>query len=296
MSQSSEKARAALLTSVIIFGTIGVFRRFLPVPSGFLAMTRGLLGASSLLLLLRIRGGTLSREAIRSNGVILLLSGAAIGFNWILLFEAYRYTTVAVATLCYYMAPILVLLLSPLLLGERMTPRKLACAATACAGMVLVSGVFHSDGALASGMRGILLGLGAAVLYASVILLNKKLVDLPAYDRSVVQLFVAGVVLIPYVIVAESGEPLQWSLSGVCLLLLLGVVHTGLAYALYFASIAALPAQSVALFSYLDPAVAILLSASVLKEHITTPELFGAALILIAAVVSELPERSEKHS
>ena len=182
-----------------IWGTIGLARRFLPVPSGFLAMARGLMGAAFLLLLIRLRGKRLSGAPIRANLWKLVLSGAMIGFNWILLFEAYRHTTVAVAELCYYMAPVIILIAAPFVLRERLTPRKLLCVTTALVGMALVSELHKSGVSGVADGRGILFGLSAAVLYACVVLLNKRICGVDAYDRSVVQLGAAGVVLIPYV-------------------------------------------------------------------------------------------------
>ncbi|MBQ9647141.1 MAG: DMT family transporter [Oscillospiraceae bacterium] len=295
MRNKVTRARLSLIASMCIFGTIGLMRRFLPVPSGFLAMTRGLLGAAFLLLLVRLRGGTLSREAIRANGWRLLVSGALIGFNWILLFEAYRYTTVATATLCYYMAPVFILLAAPFALHERLTLRKLLCVAAALLGIALVSGV-KAGFSGAGEWRGILFGLSAAALYAAIVLLNKQLHDIGAYDKTIVQIGVAGAVLIPYVLLTEDLSSITLTPAVVTLLLVAGLFHTGVAYALYFGSMDALPAHSVALIGYLDPVIAVLLSALVLREPMSLTQAFGAVLILCAAVVAELPERSNAHT
>ena len=295
MRNKVTRARLSLIASMCIFGTIGLMRRFLPVPSGFLAMTRGLLGAAFLLLLVRLRGGTLSREAIRANGWRLLVSGALIGFNWILLFEAYRYTTVATATLCYYMAPVFILLAAPFALHERLTLRKLLCVAAALLGIALVSGV-KAGFSGAGEWRGILFGLSAAALYAAIVLLNKQLHDIGAYDKTIVQIGVAGAVLIPYVRLTEDLSSITLTPAVVTLLLVAGLFHTGVAYALYFGSMDALPAHSVALIGYLDPVIAVLLSALVLREPMSLTQAFGAVLILCAAVVAELPERSNAHT
>ena len=285
-------ARSRLLLSVVIFGTIGIFRRYLPVPSGFLAMGRGLIGALFLTLYLRLRHIRPDWTLLRANAARLLLSGAAIGFNWILLFEAYRYTSVASATLCYYMAPVFVLLASPFLLHESLTVRKLLCVAGALGGMVLVSGVLGVGDAAPRDLRGILFGLGAAALYACVILLNKTLGPVGVFERTVAQLFTAGVVLLPYVLLTESVMDISFTPLVLFLFFFVGVVHTGIAYALYFGSMRALRAQSVALVSYLDPVVAVLLSALLLHESMDLSSAMGAVLILLSAVVSELPEKT----
>lgn len=279
-----------LVGSMVIFGTIGVVRRGVGAPSALIAMARGIVGALFLYLFIRLRGQRLDQSAICRNLALLLCSGAAMGVNWILLFEAYNYTTVATATLCYYMAPSFIILASPLVLGEPLTGRKLLCVFIALGGMVLVSGVLEA-GFAAAELRGAALGLGAALLYAGVILMNKRLKAIGAYDRTIVQLLSAGLVMLPYLLLTGGFAGLQLSKSALALLALLCLVHTGLAYALYFGSMDALPAHTLALFSYLDPVVAVLLSALLLREKMTALTGLGAVLILGSAILGELPNR-----
>ena len=282
-----------LTLSMVIFGTIGVFRRYIPLPSSLVAMTRGLIGMLFLLLVMLLRRRGMNRAAVRRKFAMLCLSGAAIGVNWILLFEAYNYTSVATATLCYYLAPMFVILASPLVMGERLTAKKLICVLAALLGMVFVSGVLESGGG-SSDLKGVLLGLGAAVLYASVVLMNKQLGDVPAYDRTIVQLGSSAAVLLPYVLLTEDMGALTFTPGTIGLLLVVGIVHTGIAYALYFGSLMQLKAQTAAILSYIDPVVAVLLSALVLREHMSLLSGLGAILVLGAAVVSELPSRRKK--
>ena len=282
-----------LTLSMIIFGTIGIFRRYIPLPSSLVAMTRGLTGMLFLLLVMLVRRRGMNRAAVRRKLGMLCLSGAAIGVNWILLFEAYNYTSVATATLCYYLAPMFVILASPLVVGERLTAKKLICVLAALLGMVFVSGVLEAGGG-SSDLKGVLLGLGAAVLYASVVLMNKQLGDVPAYDRTIVQLGSSAAVLLPYVLLTENLGALSFTPGTIALLLVVGVVHTGIAYALYFGSLMQLKAQTAAILSYIDPVVAVLLSALVLREHMSLLSGLGAILVLGAAVVSELPSRRKK--
>lgn len=284
-------ARSKLISSMFIFGTIGIFVHYLPLPSAFIAMVRGFTGAAFLLLVMALKKQKPDKIAIKSNLPVLLLSGAALGINWILLFEAYRYTTVATATLCYYFAPMLVILVSPLLLKEKLTARKLICVAAALVGMVFVSGILQTGFGGGSEYVGVLFGLGAACFYASVMILNKKLHDIEAYDRSVMQLGVAGVVILPYVLLTQHVAAADFTVTVVILLAVVGIVHTGVCYALYFAGMKDLPAQTVAIFSYIDPVVAILLSALFLKEPLGVYGVIGAVLVLGATFISELPEK-----
>lgn len=283
------RAKRDLIFSVSVFGTIGIFVRWIGLPSSVIALVRGAVGAAFLLLLARFRHAPIDRAALRRRWQLLLLSAAMMSFNWITLFEAYRYTTVATATLCYYMAPIFVTLISPVLLKERLTARKLLCVFLALAGMVFVSGVPQSGLPGPSEAKGILLALCSAALYAGVILINKYLAGVPAYDRTLLQLACAAAVMIPYILLTEDLSAMSVTPLVAVLLLIVAVFHTGWCYALYFGSMTVLSAQTVALFSYIDPIVAILLSALLLREPLGWSGILGAALVLGSTLVSELP-------
>ncbi len=241
-----------------------------------------------LLLVVLVTRNKLSFKNIKNNLIILLLSGAAIGFNWIFLFEAYNYTTVATATLTYYLAPFFVMIASPLVLKEKLTIKQFFCLIGAIIGMVFVSGVVKNGIPEADELKGILFGLGAAILYASVIILNKKLREISAYEKTVMQLGTAAVVVIPYIFLTEDVTQLTFEPLTVVMLLVTGIIHTGIAYALYFNSMKDLKAQTVAIFSYIDPAVAIILSAVILKERMDIYGIIGAVLILGSAMISEI--------
>ena len=284
-------AKISLILSMVIFGTIGIFRKFIPLPSGIVACARGILGVTFLLVFIKIKKIKMDRESIGNHWKILVISGAFIGLNWVLLFESYRYTSVAVATLCYYMAPIFVMMVSPFLLKEKLTAKKILCVLAALLGMVFVSGILDGGISDISELKGVLFGLGAAALYASVVLMNQKLRKVPTYDKTIMQLAVAAAVLIPYIFVAEDFSGVTLTPFIVVMLFIVGVVHTGIAYALYFGSMNDLKAQTVALFSYIDPIVAIILSALFLKEPMTIYSGIGAVLVLGATMISELPEK-----
>ena len=279
-----------ILTSMAIFGTIGIFVRFIPLPSATIAFCRGVLGCIFLLILMAVTGKKLSMPDIKSNVWLLLISGAAIGINWILLFEAYRYTTVAIATICYYLAPAFVTLGSPLV-GEKLTVKKLACIGVAMVGMVFVSGVLQ--GIQAVSILGVLLAVGAAVLYASVILMNKKISHIGAYDKTLCQLGAASIVVMPYILVSNGFTFGQMTSVSWIILAVVGIVHTGIAYALYFGGIQAVNAQTAAILSYLDPVLSIILSALILRERLDIFSIIGAVLILGSALYSELPSRQK---
>ena len=289
----TKTAKMQLMASMVIFGTIGIFVRYVPLPSSVLALVRGFVGAIFVFLFLKLKKSSISKDAIKNNFKMLCLSGVALGVNWILLFEAYRYTTVATATLLYYLAPIFVILVSPVLLKEKLTAKKGICVVFALLGMVFVSGVLETGIPALSEAKGILYGLGAAVFYASVILMNKKIKDISAYDKTIMQLGVAAVVLTPYILLTENLGELAASMTpfALVMLLLVGIVHTGVAYVLYFGSMGSLKANTIAIFSYVDPIVAILLSALFLKEPMGINGVIGAVLVLGSTFISEMPEK-----
>lgn len=194
-----------------------------------------------------------------------------------------------IASLCNYMAPILVIIAAPLVLRERLEARKLPCVAAALLGIVLVSGVLEGGG---GEPVGVVLGLAAALCFVGIVLCNRKLQGIGAMDRAVTQLLISALTILPYVLLQTRGEALTFDLRSVLIVLMLGVIHTGLAYCLYFSGMGSLPVQSVAILGYLEPLVSVLCSALLLHEAMSVWSWIGAALILSAAVVSEcIPER-----
>lgn len=277
------------LLAMTIFGTIGLFVKFIELPSTVIALSRGALGTLFLLLVLKLLKRRINTASVKSNFKHLVIAGVALGLNWIFLFEAYRLTSVATATLAYYMAPIILILLSPILLHERIPLGKWLCVICALFGMSLISGVWEGSENVA--LDGITMGLIAACFYASVVINNKFLKGLDPYDSSIVQLAVAAIVLLPYVLFTVDFSVLKPDTTTIGLTLAVGILHTGVAYWLYFSALPKLEAARIAIFSYIDPAIAILLSVFVLMEPMTTAGVIGAVLILGAALASEFVER-----
>jgi transporter, eamA family len=277
------------LLAMTIFGTIGLFVKFIELPSTVIALSRGALGTLFLLLVLKLLKRRINTASVKSNFKHLVIAGVALGLNWIFLFEAYRLTSVATATLAYYMAPIILILLSPILLHERIPLGKWICVICALFGMSLISGVWEGSENVA--LDGITMGLIAACFYASVVINNKFLKGLDPYDSSIVQLAVAAIVLLPYVFFTVDFSILKPDTTTIGLTLAVGILHTGVAYWLYFSALPKLEAARIAIFSYIDPAIAILLSVFVLMEPMTTAGVIGAVLILGAALASEFVER-----
>ncbi len=289
--KKEHKERLRFILSVVLYGTVGMCMRFAALPSEAAALYRGVIAVLFLLLYRLVRREKADRAAIRSNALLLVLSGVALGLNWICLFAAYEKTTVAIASLCDYMAPIFVIILTPFVLKQKLDGRKIPCIAAAFFGIVLVSGII---GGSVGNPVGIVSGLTGAVCFAGLVFCNCKMRDVSAMDRTTVQLAVSVVVILPYVLIKNGGIPLP-TLGAWPLVLMLGVLQTGVAYVLYFGGIAALPVQTVAILGYLEPVISVLCSVIFLHEPLGWMGWIGAVMILSAAAVSELmPERTEK--
>ena len=274
----SNKARLMLASSMAVFGTLGLFVRHISVSSGELALYRALLAIVLIGGFLLVTRQKLPFRAIKKEIPLLLVSGMAMGINWILLFEAYKHTTVSVATLSYYFAPVLVMAICPLLFRERMTVKQIVCFVMSTVGLVLIIDV----GGLSGGgdLVGILFGLGAAVFYATVVLLNKFIKNVAGIPRTFLQFVAAVIILIPYV-AAGGGITLgSMSTSGWVCLLVVGLIHTGITYCLYFSSLKELSGQEASILSYIDPLVSVLVSFFVLHESMTVSQIIGGVIIL----------------
>ena len=290
---NTTKAYILIISSMLIFGTIGVFRRYIPLSSGMLAFIRGVVGSLFLLGFVKIKGIKMGKDIDKKSLILTIISGGFIGINWILLFEAFNYTTVATATLCYYMQPTIVIFLSQLILKEKLVVKKVICAIISIIGMLFVAGVIDAGNAPSiADLRGVFLGLGAAAFYSAVVMLNKMINMENAYTKTIIQLSSAAIILVPYLI--ATGEFTSWVSSEeinvfvIVMILIVGIIHTGIAYAMYFGSMNNLKSQSIAIMSYIDPVFALILSAAFLHEKISIWGIIGAVLILGSALISEI--------
>lgn len=282
--------RLMLIASMTIFGTLGIFVRNIPVSSGELALYRAVLAALLIAVFLLVTKQQIPVANMKKEPPLLLASGVAMGFNWILLFEAYKYTTVSVATLSYYFAPVIVTLVCPILFKEKLTGKQIVCFVMSTLGLVLITGI--GDVGSGSDFTGILFGLGAALFYATVVLLNKFIKNVTGIHRTFLQFLSAIVILIPYVTIT-SGVTLG-NLNGIgwINLLIVGFIHTGVTYCMYFSSLKELPGQKAAILSYIDPLVAVLISVTVLGESMTFWQVIGGIFILGFTLWNEISPES----
>ena len=281
---SARMSQLSLAVAMVIFGTVPLVQHYIPLSSPMIALSRGLLGTLVLLLVMLIRRRRFDRKAVRANLVRILISGVVLGVNWIVLFESFRLTTVSVATLCDNFAPLFVVLVTPLIFKEKLTKEKIICVLVAAAGILFVSG-FLGEVEIGN-PKGVVLSLCSAVLYGTVMILNKTIVGVPAFEKTILQLGACAAALFPYVLLTEDFSAVQLDGLGLAMLLVAGVVHTGVAYLLYFGSMDGMRAQTVALMSYIGPCVSLLVSTLALKEPMTWLQGVGAVFILGAAFFS----------
>ncbi len=282
--------RLMLIASMTIFGTLGLFVRNIPVSSGELALYRAVLAALLIAVFLFVTKQKIPFSNIKKEVPLLLASGVAMGINWILLFEAYKYTTVSVATLSYYFAPVIVTVVCPILFKEKLTGKQIICFVMSTLGLVLITGIGDVGGG--SDFIGILFGLGAAVFYATVILLNKFIKKVEGIHRTFLQFLSAIVILVPYVIMTGGVTLGNLNSVGWVNLLIVGLIHTGVTYCMYFSSLKELPGQKAAILSYIDPLVAVLISVTILGETMTLWQVIGGVLILGFTLWNEISPKA----
>jgi len=282
-----KQARLMMIAAMTIFGTLGLFVRNISVTSGELALYRALMAAVLIGIYLFISKQKIPFGKLKRELPLLLFSGMAMGINWILLFEAYKYTTVSTATLSYYFAPVIVTAVCPFLFREKLTKVQIVCFIMSTLGLIMITGI--SD--IGQGSRdfiGILFGLGAACFYATVILLNKFIKNVQGIHRTFLQFLAAIIILIPYVAMTSGITLSSMNAIGWGCLLIVGLVHTGITYCLYFSALKELPGQKAAILSYIDPLVAVLVSVLLLHEAMNVWQILGGALILGFTLFNEL--------
>ena len=290
--KSLKDPRFMLIASMVIFGTIGPFVRNIAVSSGELALYRAVLAALLLATYLVITKQKIPFATIKKDVPLLLGSGVAMGINWILLFEAYKYTTVSIATLSYYFAPVIVTVVCPFLFREKLTGKQIICFIMSTMGIVMITGIGEMGGG--KDFLGILFGLGAAVFYATVILINKFIKNVEGIHRTFLQFISAIVILTPYVMMTSGITLGGLNTVGWINLLIVGLIHTGATYCMYFSSLKELPGQKAAILSYIDPLVAVVISVTILGEAMTLWQVVGGVMILGFTLWNEISPKGKE--
>lgn len=277
-----------IIIAMLIWGTVGIFIKKISLNAIEIAFYRSIIGAVFIIILSLIKKEKWDKEDLRTDLKILILSGIALGIGWVLLFQGYKNTTISIATLSYYVAPVFIVILSIIVLKEKITTKKIVCIIVAIIGLLLVLDI-KSLGNIGDNnhVLGIVYSVLAAVFYAIVVILNKFIKRLSGFKVTIVQLLVSTITLMPLTILNSTRSILSLDILSLVLLLFVGIIHTGIAYLLYFSSVKEIEGQSIAILSYMDPIFALLLSTLFLGENMTIIQLFGGILILGSAYISE---------
>lgn len=274
-----------MIFTLVLFGTIGTVSRYIDIPTSVLCAIRAFIGAAVLVLYINaVLGRRTDTKAVHRNLRLLVFAGVMNGINWLLIFEGFRRTTVAIASICYYMQPVFLMLCAPLLFGEKKSVRKACCIAAGFFGMVIIADPF-SDAVDTETYKGIACSLLAAAAYTANVAAAKKFRDISSLDATVAELVIAGTVLLPYIWMTEATDSIVWNTRSIVLTIVMGVLHTGIAYAVYYSSLRRLRADTVAVLGYIDPLTSVALSVLVLGEPLTASTAAGGIMILGASFI-----------
>lgn len=282
-----DKNKLKIILAMLIWGTMGIFIKTIPLSSLEIAFYRSIIGALFIIILSISQKEKWNKEDLRKDLKILIPSGIALGAGWVLLFQGYKNTTVSIATLSYYIAPVFIVILSIIVLKEKITRKKILCIIVAIIGLLLVLDIKNLGNIGDNNLLGIIYSVLAAVFYAIVVILNKFIKKLSGSKVTIVQLLVSTIILMPFTILNSTRSLMSLDMLSLFLLLLVGIVHTGIAYLLYFSSVKEIEGQSIAILSYMDPIFALVIAGLFLGEKMTLIQLFGGILILGSAYVSE---------
>ncbi len=284
----------AIFFAMCLFGLKGVLAAGVALPSSVIVLGRASIGALFILLVVVLTGNRISKENVRSNIKPLVLSGIFLGLNWLALFEAFKQISVSTASVLNSMAPAFIILVSPVILKERFTLMKLVCVIISIIGLAFTSGFIQNGLNGSVNTFGILLGLSGALLYCGMVMCNKKLGEIGSYDRTVIELAVSAVIVLIYCLFTVDFPSLTFTAEDIVRIIILGVISTGCACLLYFGSLAYLPAQTAAIYGYVEPVMILFLSAVILGEQLGVYGWIGALLILGSTLVGSLPEKEDK--
>ena len=279
-----------VVIAMAIFGSIGVFVKNIQLPSMEIAFLRSAIASIILICwaaYINKRKST-KDENIKNklfknkrNLYLLMASGAALGINWFLIFQAYKYTTLSNANLVYYFSPVFVILFSPILFKEKLTKIKVICVLVAVSGLALI--LFNQPQNSSINYNhylGVLYALLGGSLYAVIIFLNKKIEGVSGSDRTGVQLSAAALVLLPFIVYRNAIHITDF--KTVAFILILAVIHTAFGLSLYFYAMEQVKAQNIALFSYIDPITAVIWGVIIFGDKMNAFQIIGGLLILVS--------------
>lgn len=290
MDKDGKWAYIKYISALLLFGSNGVVASHIALDSYEIVLLRTAIGSAFLLMLFLLTKGQFTFWHQKRAFVFLLCSGVAMGGNWLFLYEAFQQIGVGMATLACYCGPVFVMILSPILFKTRLTWLKVVGFFIVIGGMLLING--HLLQAGYSGW-GLFCGIMSAVMYALLVICNKKAAAIAGLENALLQL-ASSFVTVAIFVAWKQGVVLQIAHGDWLPILFLGLLNTGIGCYLYFSSLGVLPVQTVAVCGYLEPLSAVIFSVLLLGETMTAVQWFGAGMILGGAMLSELTILSAK--
>ena len=272
------------IAALLLFGSNGIVASHISLSSYEIVFTRTLIGSLFLILIFVLTKQKVRFWVNKPHFLYLVISGVAMGTSWMFLYEAYAQVGVSVATLAYYCGPVIVMVLSPILFREKMTSATLLGFLAVLIGLFCVNGGALSQGKTAWGL---ICGILSAIMYAVMVIFNKKAVSITGLENSMWQL-ITSFITVAIFLGLKQGFAIELAPGDLAPILLLGIVNTGIGCYFYFSSIGHLPVQTVAIWGYLEPLSALLFSAAFLGEKLSSVQTLGAVLILGGAAFGEL--------
>lgn len=295
-----KRERLKLILISATFGTVGLFTHFIPLSSAAIVFYRALLGGAFIVAMIKLSGKDVNIKSMRDNLVVLVFTGFFMALNWVLQFEAFKVSSVAIGTVCYNMMPIFLLIIASFVFNERITLKSGICILVATIGVILVSNVINV-GIKSHEVLGCVYGILGAIFYALIVTFNRKLNQIETHDKVIFQFAFSALIMAIYVGLIEkksffidSSLPRNEIILGIASMLILSFLHTGFCYVHYFNAVSRLKAETVAILTYIDPVVALFLSYFVLKEDMTALQFLGAVLILGSTLFNELSKTSKE--
>lgn len=279
-----KRAYTKYILALLLFGTNGIVASRIALSSYEIVLLRTMIGSILLIALFLLNKGHFQFYRRKKDFLFLAISSMAMGISWMFLYEAYQQIGVSLSSLLYYCGPVIVMALSPLLFREKLTLPKIFGFALVLLGLVLVNGNIVGD---TQSHWGILCGILSAVMYAFMVICNKKAVQITGMENATLQLTVSFLTVAVFV-TAVKGIQVDATSADLPWILLLGLVNTGIGCYFYFSSINDLPVQTVAICGYLEPLSAVVFSVLLLKESMSLAQVIGAVLIIGGAVLGSI--------
>ncbi len=272
------------MLSLLLFGSNGIVAAAVDAEAVAIVFWRTLLGSLLLAGIFVAKRQCVTVHHRPKDAAFLLLSGASTGMSWVFLYEAYRLAGVGVSTVIYYIGPVAVMALSPMLFKERLTAGKVCCLGIVLVGAILLNSASGEAGVDPAGLA---CAFASAACHAVMVIFNKLASRTQGLENPMLQLAISFATVAVYLLFAGKGLP-AFPVRTAMPLVVLGLVNTGLGCYLYFSSLGGLRAQSIVVLGYLEPLSAVVLALLLLGEPMSLVQAAGCAMIIGGALLAEL--------